>query len=91
MIKYAAIKLATGKIITGRKHCEIIFEAVKAGLEIDNLTEGFMTDKDEFLDRFEAGQHAFICGQTKKIKAQLQSIDIEWPEDETPTTGSKEA
>lgn len=33
----------------------------------DKGIEGFITDKGDFLDRKEAGKHAFECGQTKEV------------------------
>lgn len=36
-------------------------------------TEGFMTHKNEFLDRFEAYDHAIMCGQVAPTVRQFKS------------------
>ena len=77
MIKSAAIKY-NDKIYTGKTHSDII-NSQDDPLILFSLGEnGFLTDRDEFLDRIEAGKHALECGQIKRLDldGRLYSGDL---------------
>jgi len=76
MIKAAAI-LLDGVLHTGKRHHLIIADIVAAGgSKPVKGTQGFVTDKGEFVNRVEAVKIAFECGQIKKIKPRLYSEDL---------------
>lgn len=79
MIKEAAI-LKDGKIYTGYRH-DVIIRAYPPGFFISrgeecNSIQGFVTDKGKFLNRKEAGKHAYECGQINKLINCLMSEDL---------------
>jgi hypothetical protein len=57
-----------GKIWTGPNHQQILRQIwIAENVEVPYTVpeeEGFVTDTDQFLDRFQAGSVAFISGQT---------------------------
>lgn len=76
-----------GKTITlcGCRHGDIYNQLISLGISIDNICdarEGFITHKNEFLNRQEAYIHAEICGQlsnfvkTNKFNKSLISEDL---------------
>ena len=74
MIVASAI-LKDGVIHTGRRHHNILlgakpFGAIKGGLQ------GFVTDKGEFLDRYDAAKYAYEHGQITYHKNMLFSEDL---------------
>ena len=79
MIKSAAIR-KDGVVYTGRRHCDIICEQFGKGISFKGLkkseSEGFVTDDGRFVNRQEAANIAFECGQTKENKQTLYSEDI---------------
>ena len=79
MIAASAIKL-DDKIYMGRRHGDIIGDQYpKGNKEIGRCgraIQGFVTGEGEFLNRQEAGKHAFECGQTEEYKQTLYSEDL---------------
>lgn len=73
MIVVSAI-LKNDLIFTGERHPDI-FQKYKS-INLKNAVQGFMTDDGVFLNREEAGKHAFECGQTNKIIKVLTSEDL---------------
>jgi len=73
MIKSAAIKKGD-KIFSGKKHSEIIqkFFEEAGGFDPDDQ-QGFLTETGAFLNRAEAGKHAYACGQIKESTDYLIS------------------
>jgi hypothetical protein len=66
MIKSAAIKVSDGRIFTGSNHSSILNRHIPLLVyneEGIKSTEGFFTDKSEFLNRKQAYRHAKKCGQ----------------------------
>lgn len=63
-IKEAAIRVFSGKIYTGKRHCDCIMAAGKAG-ETGSLDreQGFMTESGRFVGRREAREIAEKAGQ----------------------------
>lgn len=75
-IKEAAI-LLDGKIYTGRRHDKCIHKIMKeTGKSAAKGIQGFVTYKGKFLDRKQAGHHAFKCGQIDKDTDHLLSEDL---------------
>lgn len=73
MIKSAAIS-KDNKVYTGRTHSSII---ENNNIKYDSdYTEGFITDKDVFVDRSTAAKIAFECKQTSEEYNQLYSYHI---------------
>lgn len=54
-------------IVAVRRHCECLSKlkahGYRPGIDFEIVEEGFLTDKGEFLDRREAADHAYECGQ----------------------------
>jgi hypothetical protein len=64
MIILAAIRV-NGVIYTGKCHAYIMWSLPK---EFDLSDQGFVNDKNEFLDRFKAAEEAIACGQIIEMK-----------------------
>ena len=61
----AAIK-QNGVVYTGRRHNEIIFNMVRAGIVLTEAVQGFLTSEDRFLTRNEALKVAIAAGQVRR-------------------------
>jgi hypothetical protein len=79
MIVAAAIR-QSGKVYTGKRHCECISEMVALGYSTPIKGEqGFVDDTGAFLDRHAAGEHAIVCGQIERMRwpgMGLDSVEI---------------
>jgi hypothetical protein len=65
-----------GLVICGRRHhnCFVgLNEILGPGRDKSKVIQGFMTNKDRFVDRQEAAKIAYECGQTKKNEETLLS------------------
>ena len=53
------------QIMCGKRHCHVFEVMYKLGIDYDKLThvQGFLTDEDQFIDRYEAAEMAFRSGQ----------------------------
>lgn len=61
----------------GLRHSELILEVARAIGEVpDHLTKGFIDDEGNFLDRRQAANVAYYCGQTETYTSHLTSEDI---------------
>ena len=77
IIKLAAIKRASdGEVFTGRNHSEILYSRKNKDLMRRVNIQGFITDKNDFVDRKEAGKIALEAGQIDKPTDTLFSEDI---------------
>jgi hypothetical protein len=78
MIICAAVRTANGKIYAGHRHCDAIRSAVGHGepTPITQKMQGFLTNDRVFVDRKDAAQIAFICGQITEPKETLFSEDV---------------
>lgn len=78
MIKCAAILCPNGKVYTGARHLDIIKNAYEALDDIcsSESIEGFVTEDNKFLNREDAGKHAFECGQINSLTSYLVSTDL---------------
>ena len=50
----AAIRLADGGIVRGHRHNHCIDTAIAMGLAPHNFTQGFITSRNRYVDRYEA-------------------------------------
>jgi len=73
MIEKAAI-LKDGTIYTGKRHGDIFPQMPLGFLRCGE--QGFITDKGKFVNRSQAAQIAYECGQITKPKAELFSEDL---------------
>lgn len=74
MIKAAAIRFK-GNVYTSIRHHLIIRELVGAGHNTPIIGEqGFVDDKDNFLDREQAASHALKCGQIASLKYSAKDL-----------------
>lgn len=74
-IKLAAVRY-NGKVYTGKAHDLIKQEIASAAGRPVWGEQGFITDKDRFVNREEAAEIAFAAGQTVKREEILFSEDI---------------
>lgn len=76
MIEQAAIQ-KDGAVYVGRRHSNIIRDH-PAGFfkRSTGAVSGFITDTGRFLDRRDAGLHAYCAGQIKKPVDCLMSEDL---------------
>ena len=69
-------------ILSGCRHCDVYEQMFHFGIinkyNNDTKVEGFLTDKFEFLDRYEAVEYAKIAGQLKEdfSENKLYSEDL---------------
>jgi hypothetical protein len=77
MIKEAAIR-RDGKVFTGKRHSDIIYQMIRDGYIFDtSCVQGFITIDGNFLDRFQAYNHALECRQVSpKGSKMLFSEDL---------------
>jgi hypothetical protein len=81
VIVQAAIR-KNGIIYTGIRHALIIEDMSNSGISwpvTKDSEQGFVDDKGNFLNRFEAGAHAISCGQIDEMKwpgMGLDSVEI---------------
>lgn len=73
--------IKSGLVVCGRRHhnCFAIFAALKGQPEGRigmDITQGFITDTDRFVDREEALQIALKAGQTTTTNSELFSEDL---------------
>ncbi len=89
MITRAAVKLHiydTGRdiLLPVHRHCDVRIIMAQFGYyresDYRRDMEGFLTDKDIFLDRCQAADHAYECGQLVE-SAEEPSIEILFSED----------
>ena len=53
------------QIMCGKRHCNVLEMMFKLRIEYDKATavQGFLTDEDQFLDRYDSALAAFQSGQ----------------------------
>jgi hypothetical protein len=74
VIVKAAIKKGD-QVYTGSRHHLIIHEH-RGMFKTKDSVQGFITDTGEFLNRQQASEHAFNCGQIKENVGNLLSEDL---------------
>lgn len=71
-------------IWTGHRHSDIFEDMYYHGIQYVKPTaiQGFITDDNRFLDRFEAREHAISCGQLYPEETPFDALYSEdlWPE-----------
>ena len=67
-----------GFVICGRRHhnCFTMLSILGKAYTDFKVTQGFVTSKDQFVDRKEAGKIAFAAEQTDKLEETLFSEDL---------------
>ena len=73
------VNIEKGMVVCGRRHhnCFVIISNLDSDFfNVKDKKQGFMTSKDRFVDRTEAGKIAFGAGQIKKMTDTLMSEDI---------------
>jgi hypothetical protein len=79
MIKRVALKISDDVVVGEENlrhdslYSEPIFQRVKNG---EFHVQGFVTDTGEFLNRKQAAEHAFKCGQISELTDCLVSEDL---------------
>lgn len=70
--------IETGMVICGRRHHNIIYNwnQLSLGKTRRTDTQGFLTNKDRFVNREEAAKIAFESGQISMPKKELFSEDV---------------
>ena len=82
MIIASAIKVSkdgkTPFIVVGKRHHNCLETIWELGIKKPTINDqGFLTDENEFLNRIEAMNYAFKCGQIKEYKErELYSEDL---------------
>ena len=56
------------QIMCGKRHCDVleIMHLLKINYERSTAIQGFLTDEDQFVDRYDAARMAFFSGQLPK-------------------------
>ncbi len=74
----AAVMLDSGALFLGRRHCECIAQAIRAGAQkpIRQAQQGFLTSKGRFVSRSIAAMVAHTANQTSVEKHPLTSEDL---------------
>jgi len=69
-----------GIVFSGWRHANCIYQAVAiSGLpsrKLGEVSQGFLTNKNRFVDRKEGAKIAFDSGQTEELKETLYSEDL---------------
>ena len=56
------------QIMCGKRHSDVleIIYRLKINYEVTTMVQGFLTDEDQFVDRYDAARMAFFSGQLPK-------------------------
>lgn len=77
---FSPYNLDRGIVFSGWRHANCIYQAVSiTGLpshKMGEVSQGFLTNKNRFVDRKEGGEIAFSSGQTEELKNMLFSEDL---------------
>lgn len=79
---YRPYNVDTGIVFSGWRHVNCIYAMVSltgkrsVSAEVGESVQGFLTNKNRFVDRKEAGKIAYDAGQTKKLITYLFSEDL---------------
>lgn len=65
-----------GFVVCGRRHHNCFITVRAIGDKLKEIEQGFLTSKDRFVNREEAGRIAFEAGQTKELRKTLFSEDL---------------
>lgn len=77
---FSPYNISKGVVLCGWRHPNCIYQMVAiTGLsdhEAGHGKQGFLTNKNRFVDRKEAGEIAFAAKQTTELKTTLYSEDL---------------
>lgn len=77
---FSPYNIDRGIVFCGWRHANAMYQAVaifdKKTSELGEVEQGFLTSKNRFVDRKEAGKIAFEAGQTDKLIDYLYSEDV---------------
>ena len=77
IVESAIMLMPSGRIYTGKRHCDCFARAWEAGEKPPkNEIQGFITSSGQFVARELAGLIAWQAGQTEKCHKQLYSEDV---------------
>ena len=64
------------QVMCGKRHCNVLEVMYKLGIEYEKASseQGFFTDEDQFLDRYDAARMAYMNGQLPKESELWQKI-----------------
>ena len=67
-IKFKPLDSDYYQIMCGKRHCNVLELMYKHGLDYHKVgaIQGFLTDDDQFVDRYDAARMAFFSGQLPK-------------------------
>ena len=67
------------QIMCGKRHCNVLELMYKHGLDYHKVgaVQGFLTDEDQFVDRYDAAQMAFRSGQMLKDSDTYQKMSAD--------------
>ena len=75
------LNIKTGYVVCGRRHHNCfttvaMLQGIRKERNTKDEVQGFLTNKDRFVDREEAAQIALVSGQIKEPKKRLFSEDV---------------
>ena len=64
------------QVMCGKRHCNVLEVMHKLGIEYEKVSsvQGFFTDDDQFIDRYDAARMAYMNGQLSKDSELWQKI-----------------
>ena len=67
------------QIMCGKRHCNVLEMMYNLRIEYDKLsaTQGFLTDEDQFVDRYDAAQMAYRNGQILPDSDLLEKMNAD--------------
>ena len=67
------------QIMCGKRHCNVLEMMYNLRIEYDKLsaTQGFLTDEDQFIDRYDAAQMAYRNGQILPDSDLLEKMNAD--------------
>ena len=65
------------QIMCGKRHCNVLELMYKHGLDYHKVgaVQGFLTEDDQFLDRYDAARMAYMTGQLSKDTELWQKME----------------
>ena len=78
-IKFKPLDSEYYQIMCGKRHCNVLELMYKHGLDYHKVgaIQGFLTEDDQFLDRYDAARMAYMTGQLSKDTELWKKIDAD--------------
>ncbi len=78
-IKFKPLDSEYYQIMCGKRHCNVLELMHKHGLDYHKVgaVQGFLTEDDQFLDRYDAARMAYTTGQLSKDTEIWKKIDAD--------------